>query len=168
MRRCAAVQEIAHWLDKLGMSEYTERFAENDIDASVLPHLTDQSLKELGVSLGHRLKILAAIRELSGPTPAASEPPTLPSGAEVQSHRRTASSHGDALGGCRFDSTFCAHGPGGPTRDHFGLSEVCRHRRKSASAGSSRSTWATVSLSTSGIRKRMRMTPSERYGSDWN
>ena len=72
------MQEIADWLDKLGMSEYTERFAENDIDASVLPHLTDQSLKELGVSLGHRLKILAAIRELSGPTPAASEPPTYP------------------------------------------------------------------------------------------
>jgi class 3 adenylate cyclase len=39
--------------------------------ASVLPHLTDQSLKELGVSLGHRLKILAAINELGGPTPAA-------------------------------------------------------------------------------------------------
>jgi len=77
------VQEIADWLDKLGMSEYAERFAENDIDASVLPHLTDQSLKELGVSLGHRLKILAAIRELSGPTPAASEPPTAP--AEPQS-----------------------------------------------------------------------------------
>ena len=72
------MQEIADWLEKLGMSEYAERFAENDIDASVLPHLTDQSLKELGVSLGHRLKILAAIRELSGPTPAASEPPTAP------------------------------------------------------------------------------------------
>jgi class 3 adenylate cyclase/predicted ATPase len=71
-------QQIADWLEKLGMSEYAERFVENDIDASVLPHLTDQSLKELGVSLGHRLKILAAIRELSGPTPAASEPPIAP------------------------------------------------------------------------------------------
>ena len=46
------MQKIADWLEKLGMSEYAERFAENDIDASVLPHLTDQSLKELGVSLG--------------------------------------------------------------------------------------------------------------------
>jgi class 3 adenylate cyclase/predicted ATPase len=68
------VKEIAEWLDKLGMSEYAQRFAENDIDASVLPHLTDQSLKELGVSLGHRLKILAAVRELAGPTPAALKP----------------------------------------------------------------------------------------------
>ena len=68
------MQQIADWLAKLGMSEYAQRFAENDIDASVLPHLTDQSLKELGVSLGHRLKILGAIRGLGGPTPAASEP----------------------------------------------------------------------------------------------
>jgi hypothetical protein len=57
------MQEMADWLDRLGMSEYAQRFAENDIDASVLPHLTDQSLKELGVSLGHRLKILAAVGE---------------------------------------------------------------------------------------------------------
>ena len=55
------MQEIGDFLEKLGMPEYGERFAENDIDASVLPHLTDQSLKELGVSLGPRLKILAAI-----------------------------------------------------------------------------------------------------------
>jgi hypothetical protein len=60
------VQEIAEWLDKLGMSEYTQRFAENDIDTSVLPHLTDENLKELGISLGHRVKLLAAIRELGG------------------------------------------------------------------------------------------------------
>ena len=49
--------QIADWLEKLGMSEYAQRFAENDIDIAVLPHLTDQHLKDLGVSLGHRLKI---------------------------------------------------------------------------------------------------------------
>ena len=64
------MQQVADWLEKLGLGQYARRFAENDIDASVLPHLTDQSLKELGVSLGHRLKILAAIKELSPPTPA--------------------------------------------------------------------------------------------------
>jgi class 3 adenylate cyclase len=70
------MQQTADWLEKLGMSEYAQRFAENDIDASVLPHLTDQSLKELGVSLGHRLKILAAVKELGGPTPAPPEAAT--------------------------------------------------------------------------------------------
>jgi hypothetical protein len=63
-------QPISDWLEKLGLGQYAQRFAENDIDASVLPHLTDRSLKELGVSLGHRLKILAAVQELGGPTPA--------------------------------------------------------------------------------------------------
>ena len=55
----AAMQQIANWLKKLGMSEYAERFAENDIDMAVLPDLTDEHLKHLGVSLGHRLKCCA-------------------------------------------------------------------------------------------------------------
>jgi len=58
------MQSIADWLKKLGMSEYSRRFAENGIDISVLPHLTDQDLKDIGVLLGHRRKILAAIAEL--------------------------------------------------------------------------------------------------------
>ena len=73
------MQQIADWLEKLGMSEYAERFAENRIDVSVLPELTDQHLKDLGVALGDRLKILRAIRELTdaisaSPQPVRSEP----------------------------------------------------------------------------------------------
>jgi hypothetical protein len=60
------MQDLAQWLEELGMSEYTQRFAENDIDISVLPHLSDGDLKELGVSLGHRRKMLAAIAKLEG------------------------------------------------------------------------------------------------------
>ena len=44
------MQQIAEWLDHLGLSEYAERFAENKIDVSVLPHLTDQDLKDIGVA----------------------------------------------------------------------------------------------------------------------
>ena len=62
----AAMQQIADWLEKLCLGQYAQRFAENDIDTSVLPHLTDENLKELGISLGHRVKLLAAIRELGG------------------------------------------------------------------------------------------------------
>ena len=69
----AAMQQIADWLEKLGMSEYVQRFAENKIDISVLRHLTDQDLKDIGMPLGHRRKMLAAIDELGGTTPA-SEP----------------------------------------------------------------------------------------------
>jgi SAM domain (Sterile alpha motif) len=46
--------EISDWLSKLGMSEYAERFSENKIDVSVLRHLTDQDIKDIGVPLGHR------------------------------------------------------------------------------------------------------------------
>jgi class 3 adenylate cyclase len=55
---------VAEWLTTVGMPEYAARFAESDIDLSVLVHLTDQDLKELGVSLGHRRKLLAGIAEL--------------------------------------------------------------------------------------------------------
>src|SRR5215831_9184939 len=79
------MQQIADWLKKLGMSEYAERFAENRIDLSVLPDLTDQHLEKLGVALGDRLKILRAIRELSVTTvaqPAASAAPVVQDSAE--------------------------------------------------------------------------------------
>jgi SAM domain (Sterile alpha motif) len=68
------MHQIADWLEKLGMSEYAQRFTENDIDTSVLPHLSDQDLKELGISLGHRRKMLAAIGELAGAAPATPKP----------------------------------------------------------------------------------------------
>ena len=47
------MQQIADWLEKLGLSEYAQRFAENDIDFTILPDLTDQDLEKIGVaSLG--------------------------------------------------------------------------------------------------------------------
>ena len=58
------MQQIADWLKKLGMSEYAQRFAESDIDIDVLSELTDQDFDRLGVSLGHRRRMLRAIREL--------------------------------------------------------------------------------------------------------
>ena len=68
------MQQIAEWLETLGLSEYARCFADNDVDTSVLRHLTDQDLKELGVSLGHRRKMLAAIAETTGSAPSAPIP----------------------------------------------------------------------------------------------
>jgi SAM domain (Sterile alpha motif) len=68
------MQQIADWLEKLGMSEYAERFAENDIDFTILSDLTDQDLEKIGIaSLGHRRKLLRAITSLNE-TPAAASP----------------------------------------------------------------------------------------------
>jgi class 3 adenylate cyclase/predicted ATPase len=61
-----AMKGIAEWLGSIGLSEYAQRFAENAIDLSVIRDLTEQDLKELGVLLGHRRKILRAIAELNG------------------------------------------------------------------------------------------------------
>jgi len=64
------MQPIAEWLEKLGLGRYAPRFAENDIDLSVLRDVTDQHLKDIGVLLGDRRKMLRAIEELAdGPTP---------------------------------------------------------------------------------------------------
>jgi class 3 adenylate cyclase/predicted ATPase len=81
------MQQIEDWLKQLGMSEYAERFADNKIDISVLPHLTDQDLKDIDVPLGHRRKMLAAIGELDvatrpKPEPAGSVEPKLQEAAE--------------------------------------------------------------------------------------
>jgi class 3 adenylate cyclase/predicted ATPase len=59
----AAMERIADWLAKLDLGQYAQRFAENAIDVSVLHYLTDEDLKELGLPLGHRRKILAAINQ---------------------------------------------------------------------------------------------------------
>src|SRR5262245_22524938 len=67
------MQEIASWLKSLGLGEYARRFAESRIDASVLRELTEQDLKDLGVLLGHRRKILRAIAELDPAAPAPTE-----------------------------------------------------------------------------------------------
>jgi SAM domain (Sterile alpha motif) len=47
--------EVAAWLKSLGLEQYAQAFADNDVDFGVLAQLTDADLKELGVgSLGHR------------------------------------------------------------------------------------------------------------------
>ena len=48
------MQQVADWLEKLGLGQYAQRFGENDISFFVLSDLTDQDLKEIGMSLGHR------------------------------------------------------------------------------------------------------------------
>jgi SAM domain (Sterile alpha motif) len=64
------MQQIADWLQKLGLGQYAQRFAENDISFVILPDLTDQDLEKIGVaSLGHRRLLLRALGDngRSGP-----------------------------------------------------------------------------------------------------
>jgi class 3 adenylate cyclase len=82
------MQQIADWLEKLGMSEYAQRFTENGIDVSVLRYLTDQDLEKIGVLLGHRRKMLAAIAELVGAVQAPPQPALTESKPQDTAERR--------------------------------------------------------------------------------
>ena len=55
---------IEQWLNDLGLGKYARAFAEHDIEPDVLPHLTEEHLKELGVSIGHRVRLMKAIEAL--------------------------------------------------------------------------------------------------------
>ena len=74
--------DVGDWLRSLGLGQYEGTFRENEIDGEVLPTLTAEDLKELGVAvLGHRRKMLTAIAELAGSSAAAAKP-TTPSSTE--------------------------------------------------------------------------------------
>ena len=56
--------DIARWLEELGLGQYAHVFADNDIEFKNLPRLTEDDLKELGLSIGHRRTLQAAIEAL--------------------------------------------------------------------------------------------------------
>jgi class 3 adenylate cyclase/predicted ATPase/ABC-type transport system involved in cytochrome c biogenesis ATPase subunit len=61
--------EVGDWLRSLGLGQYEATFRDNGIDGAVLPKLTVDDLKDLGVAaVGHRRKILSAIEELNFPS----------------------------------------------------------------------------------------------------
>src|SRR3984957_11687815 len=77
--------DIAVWLRNLGLQQYEALFRENDIDAEVLSDLTDADLEKIGVSLGHRKRLLKAVAALAGPAaplPAATSIPPVADAAE--------------------------------------------------------------------------------------
>jgi predicted ATPase/class 3 adenylate cyclase len=72
--------DIAAWLRELGLERYEQAFRDNDIDGKVLPHLTAEDLKDIGItSVGHRRSLLAAIKALRWET----APPQLEEPSET-------------------------------------------------------------------------------------
>ena len=58
--------DVGVWLRSLGLGQYEATFRDNEIDGAVLPKLTVDDLKDLGVAVvGHRRKIMSAIEELN-------------------------------------------------------------------------------------------------------
>ena len=56
--------DVASWLQSLGLGQYEASFRSAEIDAKILPELTNQDLEKLGVPLGHRKRLLKAIASL--------------------------------------------------------------------------------------------------------
>jgi SAM domain (Sterile alpha motif) len=164
----SAKQQVADWLEKFGLGQYAQRFAENDISFAVLPDLTDQDLKEIGISLGHRRQLLRAIAELASrekeapktdlPTQATSAP------QDTAERRQVTVMFSDLVG-----STALAG-----RMDPEDLREVIRPirrlspRRCSVSVGSWRSTWATACSCTAAIHRPMRTMPSVLFVRGWS
>jgi class 3 adenylate cyclase/tetratricopeptide (TPR) repeat protein len=79
---------IDQWLEQLGLSRYAAVFSDNDIDFEVLPDLNDEDLAALGISLGHRKKLLRAIAALAKSGAETTAPPATPARTIALPERR--------------------------------------------------------------------------------
>ena len=77
-------RDISKWLDDLGLGKYAGLFVENEIDFEALRYLTEDDLREIGIALGPRRKLLAAISELGQ----AAELVELPAGEPLGERRQ--------------------------------------------------------------------------------
>jgi class 3 adenylate cyclase len=81
------MNDLKQWLEGLGLGQYERVLIENDVDFDILPQLSDADLKDLGFSLGHRRRLLSALRDKAAspaPAPALAERPDV----EEQAERR--------------------------------------------------------------------------------
>ena len=95
------MSEIREWLDGLGLSQYADAFAENEISVDLLEELDQELLKEIGITtLGHRLKILKAVKERGAKAP----PPAAPPAAGNEERRQLTIQFCDLVGSTQISS----------------------------------------------------------------
>src|SRR5262249_33073220 len=156
------MQQIADWLEKLGMSEYARCFAENRIDFSVLPELTDQHLKDLGLPLGDRLKMLRAIRELSGAVPVA--PQAEPGSRDTAERRQVTVMFSDLVGSTALSARMDAE----DLREVISAYQKCVAETVGRFGGFVAKYMGMAFSSISAIRKPMRTMPSGPCAPGWS
>ena len=79
---------VAAWLRDLGLQQYDALFRENDIGAEILSDLTDADLEKIGVSLGHRKRLLKAVAALARPAAALPVATPIPPVADAAERRQ--------------------------------------------------------------------------------
>jgi predicted ATPase/class 3 adenylate cyclase len=75
--------DLSQWLKKVGLGQLAGILGDNDVDLEILPDLTDTDLEKLGISLGHRRKLLRAAAMLKDAAQVVDGPPARPSPAAV-------------------------------------------------------------------------------------
>src|SRR5215470_17504011 len=96
----SATMDLAGWLRSLGLERYETAFREHEIDETVLPSLTAEDLKDLGVDIvGHRRKLLDAIAALRADASAKAPPPyDLPATDRTAERRQVTVMFSDLVG----------------------------------------------------------------------
>jgi SAM domain (Sterile alpha motif) len=158
--------DIAAWLRELGLERYAQAFRDNDVDAKVLPRLTAEDLKEIGISsAGHRRNLLAAIEALRPEPvspkpvePSATKPPAAEPSREAERRQLTVM-FVDLVGSTALSARL----------DPEDMREVIRSYQNAVAGEITRfeghvaKFMATVCSRISAGRGRMRMRPNGRY-----
>ena len=153
--------DIEAWLQGLGLERYITAFRDNEIDREVLPRLTSEDLKEIGVAaIGHRRMLLEAIAQLgAADMPPGPIPSTAPGGSATTAEaerRQLTVMFCDLVGSTALSVRF----------DPEELREEIRAYQNAVSGVVARYD-ATGCWPISAIRGRMRTTPSVRCGRGW-
>ena len=159
-----ASMSIVSWLEKHGLDQYSEAFVGNDVDLDILPHLTEEHLEKLGVSLGHRVKILKALAEEVIDTGAveldaesAGQSLALP--ASRAERRQLTVMFCDLVGSTALSESMDPE----QYREVLAAYHNPRQRRRSKhTRATSPGTWEMACSCTSGIPKHMKRIPSGR------
>ncbi len=112
--------DVTEWLDRLGLGKYAELFALHEIDEETLPHLTNQDLKEMGLPIGPRRKLLTAIGSLRADKEPAASPILDDSGSE---RRQVTVLFADISGFTRLTSELDAEETHALLGDFFGVAD---------------------------------------------
>lgn len=157
--------DVGGWLRRLGLEQYEAAFRDNQIDETVLPSLTAEDLKDLGVGLvGHRRKLLNAIERLhsegGAPTTIVDTPLVRDKAAKDTAERRQVTvMFSDLVGSTSLSARLDPE----DLREIISAYQTCVALLCAGSKDSLQSTWATACSSTSAIRRHTRTTPSEPY-----
>ena len=156
LARLGSVMDVHSWLLSLGLEQYEEAFRENSIDEVLLPSLTVEDLKDIGVkNVGHRRRLLNSIAALGASTVAVNV-----SFQEMAERRQVSVMFSDLVGSTTLSTRMdpedlrdvIAEYPNASQRPSARLADLCRN------------IWATVFWFISVIPKRTKTMPSGRFG----